>query len=573
MSICEKWNDKKNVNPITGKKITSTGDIYKNFSKFCDNKIDNCKKLQDEPNINPVTSKRLKDNSKILELYNSICSDKVKDTKRRNKRVEEMRGAMEEKVERVDESNCMNYPDVTLKEHQKRVTEYIMNHMRQKGILLFHSVGSGKTITSITIVRCLLTKDPLKKVFVITPKSLVDNYEKEIKKLGVNFGNNVVVTTHSRFINKVDKEGVDFVKNSIIVVDEAHNFKGDIRYKKDRITNEVIGMRSGYKAKVLMDATKVASKVILLTATPIQNRPTEFTNLYGMITNNEDNLATIEQLIKSGNDDSMKQSFKNKISYYKNTNNFGYPTVEKHLKIFYMNRQYYKIYSEIEENEQEKIEQRGLSIFNNNSDLTKFLNGVRRATNSVDADMPTPKIQWIKDFLINNNNKYKPHKVLIYSNWIKSGIRLIESELDEENIPWVEIYGDMSIKKRKEAVEKYNGTLEGHYQDNTVNIMFISAAGAEGLDLKNTRDVIILENHWNNERINQVIGRAVRYQSHLFLPEDEQKVDIYTLILKKPRSVSVTDPVPSADDILYDMSEEKDKSIQDFYEILEESSI
>jgi SNF2 family DNA or RNA helicase len=131
----------------------------------------------------------------------------------------------------------------------------------------------------------------------------------------------------------------------------------------------------------------------------------------------------------------------------------------------------------------------------------------------------------------------------------------------------------MTSKARTQAVNSYNGTLEGKYQDNKVNILFISSAGSEGLDLKNTRDVIILEPHWNNEKLNQVIGRAVRYQSHIFLPKSQQKVYIYKLLLKKPIKKANYDTTDSADEILYGMSEEKTKQINKFYDIVIRNSI
>ena len=59
-------------------------------------------------------------------------------------------------------------------------------------------------------------------------------------------------------------------------------------------------------------------------------------------------------------------------------------------------------------------------------------------------------------------------------------------------------------------------------------------AGGEGLDLKGTRYVILLEKSWNRPNEEQIIGRAVRYKSHTHLPKEEQKVDVYHLIITKP---------------------------------------
>ena len=57
----------------------------------------------------------------------------------------------------------------------------------------------------------------------------------------------------------------------------------------------------------------------------------------------------------------------------------------------------------------------------------------------------------------------------------------------------------------------------------------ISPAGAEGLTLISTRQVHIMEPYWNQSRLDQVIGRAIRYCSHKDLPE-EDKPDMTSLM-------------------------------------------
>ena len=74
----------------------------------------------------------------------------------------------------------------------------------------------------------------------------------------------------------------------------------------------------------------------------------------------------------------------------------------------------------------------------------------------------------------------------------------------------------------------------GGYTDNKVGeicrVFCITSAGAEGLSLRNVRAVHIMEPYWNEVRLRQVKGRAVRIGSHLDLPEKERNVSIYTYI-------------------------------------------
>jgi SNF2 family DNA or RNA helicase len=54
---------------------------------------------------------------------------------------------------------------------------------REYRMLLFHGMGTGKTLTSICVAQGLLNNKIVDSVFVITPKSLVQNYNKELKKI------------------------------------------------------------------------------------------------------------------------------------------------------------------------------------------------------------------------------------------------------------------------------------------------------------------------------------------------------------------------------------------------------
>jgi hypothetical protein len=60
-----------------------------------------------------------------------------------------------------------------------------------------------------------------------------------------------------------------------------------------------------------------------------------------------------------------------------------------------------------------------------------------------------------------------------------------------------------------------------------VKVIIISKAAAEGLDFKHIRQVHIMEPWYNMNRIEQIIGRGVRNQSHCKLPFEERNVQIF----------------------------------------------
>ena len=65
--------------------------------------------------------------------------------------------------------------------HQKVVRDYLMIETPYRGLLLYHGLGSGKTCSSIAVAESLLSN---KKVFVLLPASLEQNYKGELRKCG-----------------------------------------------------------------------------------------------------------------------------------------------------------------------------------------------------------------------------------------------------------------------------------------------------------------------------------------------------------------------------------------------------
>jgi hypothetical protein len=77
-----------------------------------------------------------------------------------------------------------------------------------------------------------------------------------------------------------------------------------------------------------------------------------------------------------------------------------------------------------------------------------------------------------------------------------------------------------------------------------VCIFLGSSSAAEGITLKNVRNVHITESHWNPARLDQVIGRAIRICSHATLPMEERtvKVKTYLSIFSKEQQTGTEGP-------------------------------
>jgi len=73
-----------------------------------------------------------------------------------------------------------------------------------------------------------------------------------------------------------------------------------------------------------------------------------------------------------------------------------------------------------------------------------------------------------------------------------------------------------------------------NHKGEIARVFCITSAGAEGLSLKCVRAVHIMEPYWNDVRLKQVKGRAIRIGSHLELPPKDRNVSIYTYVTSFP---------------------------------------
>jgi hypothetical protein len=130
---------------------------------------------------------------------------------------------------------------------------------------------------------------------------------------------------------------------------------------------------------------------------------------------------------------------------------------------------------------------------------------------------------------------------------------------------------------------------ENNNYGEVVKILMITSSGAEGINLRNTRFVHIVEPYWHMVRIDQVVGRARRICSHQDLPpelrtvkvflyistfSEEQKTDEANIELRI-RDVSRLDkktPV-TTDETLYEMASVKQRINNEILKAVKESAI
>jgi hypothetical protein len=115
--------------------------------------------------------------------------------------------------------------------------------------------------------------------------------------------------------------------------------------------------------------------------------------------------------------------------------------------------------------------------------------------------------------------------------------------------------------------EIYGLTHENH-EGQSIKVVLISQAGTEGIDLKNVRQVHVMEPWYNLNRIEQIIGRARRNCSHSELSLEDRNflLFLYSSSLENPQNESL-------DTLLYRMAEKKSIKIGQVSRILKSISV
>ena len=146
------------------------------------------------------------------------------------------------------------------------------------GCILADSVGLGKTFTALAVIKYYELRN--RSVLVLCPKKLADNWLTYNKNLVTNifakdrFGYDVLCHTdllrESGYSFGLALNRVNWGNYDLVVIDESHNFRNNSAFEDretryQRLLNQVI--RQGVKTKVLM-----------LSATPVNNRFTDLRN-------------------------------------------------------------------------------------------------------------------------------------------------------------------------------------------------------------------------------------------------------------------------------------------------------
>jgi hypothetical protein len=145
--------------------------------------------------------------------------------------------------------------------------------------------------------------------------------------------------------------------------------------------------------------------------------------------------------------------------------------------------------------------------------------------------------------LVLNKNGFARFKI----NKNNIGLWKIDIPLEDEGKPTYALYTGTESVEEKEILRKiYNGEwdeipdsiseeLKSKYKNNNmgevIKVFMITSSGSEGINLRNTRYVHLMDPYWHPVRSEQVIGRARRICSHKDLPPALQTVEVFVYLM------------------------------------------
>ena len=430
----------------------------------------------------------------------------------------------------------------TLEDHQARVRERMK---RQNGLVVAHDMGSGKTLTSIAVLADQAAAHPGGHTLVVPPASLLTNYRKELAK---HTGGSV---SPGRLVSqqKLTLEGAPEGHHTLAIVDEAHRARS-----------------VGSKLKQTLQGVQ-ADKRMLMTGTPVYNHPFEIAplvnlaaghhvlpetqadferkyidthhrypkGLRGLVYRAKGGTPGVTQTLKQHPE--LMTALEEHVDYHKPADSGkDFPDVTTHehrvpMSEAQQERYDYmlgklppKLRAKIQEDlPPNKVEaQKLIAFLGGPRQVSTSVHGFSEGTSALEAAHDSPKIQAILKKVRDHPNE----KHLIYSNYLDSAVTPISAGLRHAGVSHGRYTGVDTKKDRDRDIQHFN---EGKH-----NVLLVSSAGGEGLDLKGVRHVHITEPHWNEQKLNQVIARARRYQSHAGLPEEQRNVRVHRYLSQSP---------------------------------------
>lgn len=438
---------------------------------------------------------------------------------------------------------CGQKHSFTPLDYQIVVRDYFLQS-QYPGILLDHSLGCGKSCSSIMIVDALLNQG-YERAFVFLPGALRQNYAHEFCTHCSSNPNNAnkltYITTNYSNIRSVLPTAEE-MSDSVIVIDEAHTV--------------INGYRNGSVTYVHLFETLAnvtGSRFILLTGTPITKDSVDMYYYSKLLAPDMfptmDNYMGYINAITAGDEGAMEelrsllQQIVSRVAATENIEDFPISEITR-LSVPIKGEQL-RQYNQLKEWEDSIIPPNERQRITNpeayKNQKTRFYIAYSMIKSRQLCNMYYPP-NYVSDadidrVFVDNLITYAPKinaivrdlgrhpgKHVVYSQFKTShGVRAVAAILDVLSITYLMFTGDMDDADRARVSSLYNSETE-NLRGETFRVLLMTEAAAQGQNFLHVRRLHVLEESIDEFTILQVIGRVIRFRSHAALPVEERNI-------------------------------------------------
>ena len=513
------------------------------------------------------------------------------------------------------------YPEkFTYQLPQLFVSEFINPNTPYKGLLLCHKIGAGKTCAAVQIAEQWKHK---KKIMFVCPASLVGNMYKELRsqcadeeymtnkerkilatfKPGSNEYEDLIEKTNKR----IDKYYKIMSYNKFVDLSDRRKINlEDVLLIIDEVQNIVSERGTFYKTflKEIKEGPKNL-RVVAMSATPIFNHPVELALTINLLnTKDKDTIPTNPNFTKiflkskKDKDDNTTYDIKNAykirryltgyISFFKGAPAHAFPKKTVKIVKCRMSPYQYSCYKAVEEQEGSLKMNDILKLPNNFFIGSRMISNIAYPNRLINEEgYNVFKGKAIREELEKYSTKFYKilHKIktckglcFVYSNFREyGGIQPFIKVLENNGFKNFATHGtgknrfaiwsgSEDISERELARDYYN--QKENEDGSLLKLILGSPSIKEGVSLLRVKQVHILEPYWNMSRLEQVIGRAIRFCSHKDMKSEDREVTVYMYIAVDPNNKNLT-----VDKHILNMAHNKHKLISQFEDVIKESAI
>lgn len=471
---------------------------------------------------------------------------------------------------------------------QKFLAEIINPDTPYKGLLVYHRIGAGKTCTAINIAERFKNK---KKIMIVVPASLRGNFRSELRSPCGD--NNYISDAEIEELKKYhpsSKEYKEIIKKSDERIDKVYNiysynkFVDLINQKSLKLENtlliidEVHNMISetGTYYEALYDiihSSPDSMRLVIMSATPIFDKPSEIALTMNLLIRGKKKMPTGRAFIDKfidikytdkgavynvKNMDIFSSYIRGYISYFRGAPPHSFPRTEMHIVRVKMSDSQEKLYRRVVRKE---VTNNNIQDYIGVDISTSFFIGARMISNINypnnktglkgyeslhDKNLDIPYMRDISPKFVKILRRIKKCEgtIFVYSNFKQFGGILPFTRLLEHH--HFKNYQNHGSGKKRFAI--WSGNEDSKYREefksvfnnknnqdgSQIKLILGSSAIKEGVSLLRIQEVHILEPYWNFSRLDQVIGRAIRFCSHKDVPHDKQLVKVYIYLATHP---------------------------------------